>query len=61
MLFQECGIQKNDLICKEPVVPMPNVTCIFHYTLPEGNSDTPEVSWNFLSLNKFNLHDENFF
>lgn len=44
VLFQECGIQKNDHTCREPVVPIPNVTCIFHNTLPERASDGAEVS-----------------
>lgn len=33
VLFQECGVQKKDHICKEPIVPIPNVTCIYHLSL----------------------------
>lgn len=36
VLFQACGIQKQDHTCKEPIVPIPipNATCTFHFSLP---------------------------
>lgn len=46
VLFQECGVQKKDHICKEPIVPIPNVTCIYHLSLlsdPDTNNQLSET------------------
>lgn len=46
VLFQACGVQKQDHTCREPIVPIPipNATCAFHFSLPKGALSSKKVS-----------------